>query len=218
MHSVRRLEGDSALRIHTYRGLRLMSSEGPFVLRGLSVLRRSLLLALATNPHVFVLRIDLAVPAGELLPEVSTMLTVVRECFLSRQASLRRGRQSVHGDLGITHNPTIRYFWRRDASGQVRPVYSLALFLNRDAFFTALHYRSERDNAFVDGLRVVWAQTLGLSAQAVLPLVKAPVYSAPQVRRGQAMRLSGVFYALSPLCQGAAQDGAETPTFGFGRV
>jgi len=192
-----------------------MVSEGPFVRRGLSVLRQSLLLALATNPNVFVLKIDLAVPAGGVLPEVSAMLTAIRACFLSIQASLR----PAHGNLGGTHNPTIRYFWRRDGLGPMRPVYSLALLLSRDAFFTPQYYRSERDNVFSSGLLVAWAKALGLSVQAATALVKAPAYSVLHVRRGQVMRVSGVFHNLSPLCQGVNQERAgELPTFGFGRV
>lgn len=218
MKSVRSLEGVSAFRFHSYRGLRVMPDEGHFALRGLRALRLSLLLALATNPRVLVLKFELAVPTGLDLPDAPTMLDAIRRCFQAIQASARKGQQLAQADPSKAHNVTIRYFWRRDALPLVRPAYSLAVFLNREAYSSVRHYRSGWDNDFSSGLLAAWAQVLGQSAQAARLLVKHPGYSVLHVRRGQGMGLSSAFQSLSPLCQTLHDTEGKSPTFGFGRV
>jgi hypothetical protein len=188
-----------------------MVSEGPFAKAYLEGFRRLLLLALATNSRIVVLRVELWMPAGKPLPGIHFSNQVIQQCFVSMRNRIRFSRYASKQDFGAAHNLTVRYALAMDSEGSAAK-YQLVIILNLDAYLA--------EPIFVDmfaEMESAWANAVCRPGEYSRRLLTVPEALARyQVKRGGFSMMSTVFHSLCFICK--APITVPEPSFVHGRV
>lgn len=198
------------LRLHydeTFEDLPLMVTAGPFILKYLSDLKRTIELALAEYPRLLAFRVDLRLPQGIDLPDYAYTNQVISRFFESFTKKIRYHQREV-GERGYVRGCKVRYVWARELPQGSRPHYHVLILLNRDAYYTVGRLGSAKVN-MISRMEESWASALGVSVQHVRGRVHIPENAEyrvnREIRRGKVDELPRLFYRASYLCKTATK-------------
>lgn len=157
--------------------------------------------SLLMHPRWAVIRVDLKVPAGFILPQ-----RAITEFIESLKSQLKH-EQSVKPTVGKrAYDPMFRYVWVRERSGAGYPHYHLALMLNRDAYFTLGNYSKLQsadcnyDEMLAGRIYKAWGVALGLDwnvSKRGVHFPKRPVSPLQTQHELFVQQYRAVFYRLS---------------------
>lgn len=192
----------------TFEGLPVMIDKGPFVSEYLSRLKHTIELAMAQYPRVLAFRVDLRLPLGIGLPELSYTNQVISKFIASFKAKIEYHRDKARERNHYARDCKVRYVWAREVGGGGMPHYHLLILLNRDAYYTVGRLRSERANN-ISRMEEAWASALGLSLGQVRGLVhipENPEYRIDRyIRPGDEDELPALFHRASYFCKAATK-------------
>ncbi|HCL78108.1 MAG TPA: inovirus Gp2 family protein [Pseudomonas sp.] len=204
----------------TFEGSRLMADKGPFILKYLANLKRTIELAMAEYPRVLVFRVDLRLPQGIELPDYAYTNQVISRFFESFTKKIQYHQERV-AERGYSRGCKVRYVWSREIGQGGKPHYHLLILLNRDAYYTIGRLGSDRVN-MISRIEDSWAGALGLPVGQVRGLVHIPKDAEyrvnREIRRDEVDELPKLFYRASYLCKKATKSyGARQRGFGSSR-
>lgn len=209
----KRIPGNTNLRYWyegTYDGYPLMAEKGPFVEQYLERLYQTLQYALSDYARVFAFRFDLRLPFGKLLPDDAMTNQVIQRFKASLDAQISHDRERARVRNRSSHDTCVRLFWVREIGLSGRPHYHCIVFLNRDAYRSPGHIKSERVNMY-KRLELAWASALRLSVSDVLSAVHIPREPTFHLTRHDYLGHDEFFRRSSYLCK------AATKVFGDGQ-
>lgn len=202
----------------TYAGMPVMEGKGPFVVEYLEKLRSTLEFALIEYPRVFAFRVDLRLPAHDLIPRESHTNALVERFLASFKAKINHNRDVARRVYGYAHGCRVRYVWAREVASSGRPHYHLVIFLNQDAFYTVGKINSENEN-IRNRLDGAWASALGVPVGMVSGLVEIPENAVYRIGRNDLGSQQALFYRASYLCKAATKHyGDSQHGFGASRI
>jgi hypothetical protein len=207
-----------------WNGLPVQTHCGPLIVNYLERINETVGKALCEHPRTAVMRFDLRVPMG--WPEMDT--EVISRFTASLKAQLLADSHRKEREGKRVHPCTVRYVWARERVSSEHSHYHVAIFLNRDAYFTLGRFRANRlwgdDDTFLgeeegavvnmaDRINHAWASALGCNSGPVPGLVhfpENPVYSIIASSPCCGQQIAEVFYRLSYLAK------ADTKHYGGG--
>ncbi|SDV00992.1 inovirus Gp2 family protein [Pseudomonas mucidolens] len=209
----KRIPGNTNLRYwheDTYDGYPLMIEKGPFVEQYLEKLYQTLQYALSDYARVFAFRFDLRLPCGKPLPDDAMTNQVIQRFKASLEAQISHDRERARMRNGSSHDTCVRLFWVREVGQAGRPHYHCIVFINRDAYRSLGHIKSEGVNMY-KRLELAWASALRLPMSGVQGTVHIPKESTFHLTRHGYLELDEFFRRSSYLCKSA------TKVFGDGQ-
>lgn len=157
--------------------------------------------SLIVHPRWMVVRVDLRVPSGCLLPQ-----RAITYCIESLKSQLEHARSIKAAAGKRAYDPMLRYVWVREWNGATNPHYHLALLLNHDAYFALGDYRKLQladscyDQMLAGRIVKAWGVALGLDWRVAMKGVlfaPHPVSPLKVHDEGFEMQFRAVFYRLS---------------------
>lgn len=203
----KRIPGNPNLRYWyegTYDGYPLMIEKGPFVEQYLEKLYQTLQCALSDYARVFAFRFDLRLPRGKPLPDDAMTNQVIQRFKASLDAQISHDRERARVRNRSSHDTCVRLFWVREVGRASRPHYHCIVFLNRDAYRSLGHIKSECKNMY-NRLASAWASALHLPADDVLGAVNVPNGATHHLSRHDYLGHDEFFRRSSYLCKAATK-------------
>lgn len=209
----KRIPGNTNLRYwheYTYDGYPLMVDKGPFIEQYLEKLCQTLQYALSDYARVFAFRFDLRLPCGRPLPDDAMTNQVIRRFKASLDAQIRHDRERARIRNRSSHDSSVRLFWVREVGQVGRPHYHCIGFLNRDAYRSLGHIKSEGMNIY-KRLELAWASALRLPVSGMQGAVHIPRQPTFHLTRHDYFSHDEFFHRSSYLCK------AVTKVYGDGQ-
>lgn len=219
---MKRHPNNTNLTLHygsTYLGLPIQQDKGPFILSYLDSLYLTISRAMVQYGRVFAFRVDVRLPAGMYLPEVTESNEVIGRFIESFKAKIRHNRSKAFSVNKYAHDSVVRYVWAREIGERNgTPHYHLVILLNYDAFCALGKFEPGRDNIF-NRLQEALASALSLSYEDVSGLIHLPDNARYHLNRGCSEELAALFFRASYLCKAATKVyGDGTHGFGASRI
>lgn len=180
-----------------FNGYKVYTDRGPLIHQYLSGIERCIESALIDYSSVFVLRIDLKLPAG-----IDVTQERLVERFIASLKSKVRAASKQSTDQGKrVHATTIRYVWCKEFSSTNQPHYHVALLMNKQSYWRAGSY-DINCKCLYSMIVGAWLSALGLSDIARYKyLVNFSENGQYHMRRDSPESVQDVFYRLSYLCK-----------------
>ncbi|MBR9873168.1 MAG: inovirus Gp2 family protein [Vibrionaceae bacterium] len=132
--------------------------------------------ALADHPRTMMVRFDLHLPSQGNCPDSPQMYdtSVITQFIESFKAHVNADLAKKKGVQKRVHPCHLRYIWAKEMNEARQPHYHLALFVNKDKYFTLGEYRWVSDN-LAGMIYKAWHSALGLGFEGGLNLVHFPM-------------------------------------------
>ena len=224
------------LRFHnepTWQGRDVYTQRGPLIVNYLEQIDRVIKDATTLDHRrSFVIRFDLRFPIGWENPDSA----VISYFFDSLKAQLEACEERKRREGKRVHPCHLRYVWAKEQSSSQNWHYHVAIFLNRDAYFTlgrisSLHdYYDGWDAVFepasdernmVDRLDIAWSRALDMSyhsSKGLVHIPKNPLYKLNVKSQDYQRQWDELFYRLSYLAKlDTKRFGDRSKNFGSSR-
>jgi hypothetical protein len=201
----------------TWEGIPVQTQRGPLIINYLDNIRRVIHHAATEHPRTCVFRCELNFPNNGYESDT----TVISRFIQSLKAQIKAQEVRKLREGKRAHHCHLRYVWVKERDGSHIWHYHVALFVNRDAYFTlgtfkpmsqAMVNASLLDNTNMsDRIRMAWASALGLNLENTSGLVhfpKHPVYDLDANDPNFYNQFNEVFHRLSYFAK------SETKHFG----
>ena len=195
------------LSTRLWRDLRVQSESEDLIVNYLDRIFDVLNNAINEHPRTFVIRCELNFPSDYYEPDTA----VISRFTDSLKAQIKAHEDRKRREGKRVHDCHLRYIWVKERASSHVWHYHVALFVNRDAYFTLGLFKSgnqlsessisESDNTNMsDRIRMAWASALDLRLDETRGLVhfpKNPTYSLDVNDESFDDEFEEVFYRLS---------------------
>lgn len=225
-----------SLRLHCmafWKGKRVYIERGSLVVNYLEQINSVINSALSEYRRIFVVRFDLRFPADNYEPDTAAISRFIDS--LKAQLEVREERNRREGKR--VYPCHLRYIWAKERLTSENAHYHVAIFLNRDAYFTLGRIRSwaHEDGYFEewdrfppsdernlsDRIKFAWSSSLDLPYERMRGLVhfpNKPIYDLHQKSFDFDDQYENVFYRLSYLAKlDTKHYGSRSKNFGSSR-
>ena len=163
-----------------WQGIPVQPQRGPLVTNYLERIHFVIANAVADHTRTCVFRCDLKFPAHGFEPDTA----VISRFVDSLKAQLNANAQRKERQGKRQHLCQLRYIWVKERDSSHLWHYHVALFVNRDSYFTLGACRPVANNTgrdapfmqmnMVDRIRAAWASAMGINVQQIGGLVHLP--------------------------------------------
>ncbi|HFD4028179.1 inovirus Gp2 family protein [Vibrio parahaemolyticus] len=148
-----------------YNSMPVLTTYGPFAKQYLERTKDVFDKTLEEYPRVYVLRFDLRFPQGYFTNDSDHISKFIESLKAKMDSDLNRKNKRGMCNL--------RYVWAKEQDTSDNPHYHVAIFLNKDVYFT--HGRINADEGNLSAIiHQAWASSLGLSNHEVVGCVHFP--------------------------------------------
>lgn len=142
----------------------------------LNAIQNVMINALTDHPRTMMVRFDLHLPSQGNCPDYPQGYDtyVITRFIESIKAHLNADLEKKRRKNMRVHPCHLRYIWAKEMNEALQPHYHVALFVNKDAYFTLGEYRWVSDN-LAGMIYQAWHSALSFGFEGVLNLVHFPM-------------------------------------------